>query len=112
MACESMIQPGQTAVERKAEVKKAMTQVDKLIAARKVQVVVGAQGAITFTGIPAAERKGMVDSCIYNKLSRTGSAATKLAIARAEQAAGVRVNRAVVNSGVHSHDGGATWSTH
>jgi hypothetical protein len=91
------------------EVKKRVTLVDKLIAARKVTMKVGPQGAVTFTGISESDRDGMTDACIYRMLTRTGSAATKMAIARAEQLAGRSINRSVVAAGVHSHDGGQTW---
>src|SRR5690348_10907346 len=113
MACDTMAQfAGQTLTQRKEEVRKAIRTIDVLIAQRKVQVTVGPQGAITFTGIPQADRAGITDACVYRLISRTGSAATRLAIARAEQLAGRAVDRRVVSAGVHSHDGGRTWSKH
>lgn len=109
MPCDTVVKQGQTLSQRVTEVKKRVTAVDKLIAARKVQVKVGPQGAVTFTGISASDRDGMTDACIYRTLSRTGSAATKMAMARAEQLAGRTIDRSVVAAGTHSHDGGATW---
>jgi hypothetical protein len=104
-----MRMPDQTLTQRVEEVKKAVTAVDKLIAARKVQVKVGPQGAITFIGISDDDRKRMTDACIYRTLRIRGSAATRMAIQRAEQIAGVQVDRKVVAAGTHSHDGGRTW---
>jgi hypothetical protein len=107
MPCDTVKKQGQTLSQRVTEVKKRVTLVDKLIAARKVTMKVGPQGAVTFTGISESDRDGMTDACIYRMLTRTGSAATKMLIARAEQ--GRSVNRSVVAAGVHSHDGGQTW---
>ena len=109
MPCETMRKRGQTAVQRKAEVKKRVTAIDKLIAKRKVGVKVGPQGAITFTGISEADRDSMTDICIYRQLMITGSSAAKMAIATAETLAGRRINQDAVKAGIHSHDGGATW---
>jgi hypothetical protein len=109
MPCGTELKQGQTLSQRVTEVKKRVTLVDKLIAARKVTMKVGPQGAVTFTGISESDRDGMTDACIYRMLTRTGSAATKMAIARAEQLAGRSINRSVVAAGVHSHDGGQTW---
>lgn len=113
MACDTMRNyQGQTLGQRKEVIRKRITVVDKMIAARKVTVKVGPQGAVTFTGIPEADRDGMTDACIYRMISRTGSAASKMALARAEQLAGRSVDRKAVTAGVHSHDGGRTWSSH
>jgi hypothetical protein len=109
MPCDTMRKPNQTLSQRVEEVKKRVTVVDKLIAARKVTVKVGPQGAITFTGIPDEDRDGMTDACIYRMLTRKGSAAARMAIQRAEAMAGRSVDRKVVAAGTHSHDGGASW---
>jgi hypothetical protein len=112
MACETMLAPRQTLAQRKEQVRKAAAIIDRLIAQRKAGVKVGPQGAVTFTGISDSDRADMTDACIYRTLSRSGSAATKIAIQRAEQLAGRTVNRAALAAGVHSHDGGNTWSAH
>lgn len=112
MACETMLAPRQTLAQRKEQIRKAANTIDKLIATRKAGVKVGPQGAVTFTGIPDADRSGMTDACVYRMLSRSGSAATKMAILRAEQLAGRSVSRGALTAGVHSHDGGQTWSSH
>jgi hypothetical protein len=101
--------PNQTMAERVTEVRKSVTVIDKLIAARRVAVKVGPQGAVTFVGIPDNDRARMTDACIYRMITRTGSAAAKMALARAEQLAGRSVNKSVVAQGIHSHDGGNSW---
>jgi hypothetical protein len=104
--------PNQTPAQRIAEVRQAVAKIDKMLASRKIKAKVGPQGAITFDGIPDADRARMTDACIYRLVSAKGSAATKMALARAEQLAGRSVDRKVIAAGVHSHDGGQTWSTH
>ncbi len=112
MVCDMTLAQGQTMAQRKEQLRKAVSTVDTLLANRRAQVKVGAQGAITFIGIPDDDRAGMTDACIYRIITRTGSTAAKLAIQRAEQLAGRTVDRRVVTQGVHSHDGGQSWSRH
>lgn len=109
MPCDSYLKPEQTPQQRAREILDGVKRVDTLIASRKVQVKVGPQGAITFVGLTDKERDGMTDVCIYRRLVRSGSAAARMAITRAEQMAGRTVDRKVVAQGIHSHDGGQTW---
>ena len=109
MPCDTMRRANQTVQERATEVRKAVAAIDKMVAAKKVQVKVGPQGAVTFIGIPDEDRAGVTDACAYRRIMATGSTAAKMAIARAEQLAGRAVDRKVVAQGIHSHDGGATW---
>lgn len=109
MPCDGSLSWGQTITQRKEEVRKAAAVIDRLVRAGQAQVKVGPQGAVTFTGISAADRARMTDGCIFRMLSRSGSAATKMAIARAEQLAGRSIDKKVVAQGLHSHDGGASW---
>lgn len=109
MPCDTMRKRNQSVAQRIAEVRKRVTVVDKMLAARKVTAKVGPQGAITFTGISAEDRDGMTDACIYRMIIRSGSASAKMAIMRAEQLAGRNVDRKQVTAGTHSHDGGNTW---
>ena len=113
MACDTMLKSRQTLAERKAEVKKAVTQLDKLIAAGKVVVRIGTdgigRGAVAFKGWADVERDGVSDACAFRELMVSGSAMAKLKIAQAQQMAGISVNRQTVAHGVHSHDGGNTW---
>lgn len=109
MVCETRLKNRQTLQERKEEVKKVVTQIDQAIAARKVRVKVGPQGAIAFEGITEAQRDGVTDACVYRRIMTTGSALARAEIARAEQMAGRTVDRKVLAGGAHSHDGGGTW---
>ena len=109
MPCDTVVKQGQTAAQRIAEVKENTKRIDKLLATKKIQVKVGPQGAVAFIGLSAAQRDGMTDACIFRMLTRTGSAQAKMAIMRAEQLAGRRIDPKTVAAGVHSHDGGSTW---
>jgi len=113
MVCDTRLRERQTLGERKEEVKKALTQLEKLIAAGKVSVRVGKEGigrgAVAFVGWADSERNGISDGCALRLLSISGSQLTKLKLAQAQQTAGVSINRQVIGQGVHSHDGGATW---
>ena len=112
MTCYLTLAPQQTPAQRKAQVARSISAIEKAIADRRVQIKVGRQGAITFSGISEDDRAGLADACIYNTLVRTGSRAAQLAIQQAERVAGRSVDRSVVAAGVHSHDGGRTWSQH
>lgn len=110
MPCDTMRStPQQTLAERMAEVRSASARIAALLAAQKIQVKIGPQGAITFIGISAADRAGMTDNCIYRRVMASGSHAARQAIVKAEQLSGRSVNKKMVATGVHSHDGGASW---
>jgi sugar (pentulose or hexulose) kinase len=109
MPCDTMRLPEQTMTQRMEEVRTAAQKIDAMLASRKIGVKVGPQGAVAFTGLSDADRRRMTDACIYRRIMQSGSAASKMAIARAEQMAGVRINKSTVAAGVHSHDGGASW---
>jgi hypothetical protein len=114
MACDTrLISPNQTLSQRKTQVKEIIAFTDELIRKNKVKIAVDKRtGAIAFTGMTDAERGGVSDACTYRVIMATGSALAKQAIARAEQLAGRGVSRQALAAGHHSHDGGATWSTH
>ena len=86
-----------------------VARLSNALASARVRAKVGPQGAIAFEGWSDAERADVTDACAYRRLMVTGSALAKAAIARAEQLAGRSVDRRVVASGVHSHDGGGSW---
>jgi 4-hydroxy-L-threonine phosphate dehydrogenase PdxA len=110
MVCDTRARVrGQTLTERKAEVKSAVDKLAALLAANKVTAKVGPQGAVTFTNWENPERSFVSDACAYRMLMATGSAAVKMALARAEALAGRPVNKQALAQGVHSHDGGTTW---
>lgn len=111
MACETRLKPRQTVQERKAEVKKAVANLDLALRMGNVKAVVGPQGAITFANWNNG-RDDVTDGCAYRELMVSGSALAKAKIALAEQIAGRTVNKQIVGQGVHSHDGGKTWGKH
>lgn len=112
MVCDTRLKNGQTISQRKAEVAKATTALEQAIAARRVRVVVGPQGAVAFTGWSDAERDGITDNCAYRRLLATGSALARAEIAKAEAMAGRKVNTQAIGQGIHSHDNGKTWHGH
>jgi hypothetical protein len=107
MPCYTQTLPNQTLTERKTEVRKAIDELAQLLARGVVKAKVGPQGAIAFEGWN--ERSRVTDACAYRQIMATGSMAAKLAVMKAEQLAGRKVDRKVVAQGVHSHDGGRTW---
>ena len=109
MPCFSKPRVNQTPEQRRTEVKKAVGDIDKLIAKRKIGIKVGPQGGIVFTGLTEAMRAGMTDVCIYNLLMQRGSESMKTAVRTAEMLAGRGVSQSALKAGIHSHDGGGSW---
>lgn len=113
MSCDTRPMKNQTLSERKTQVKEIIAFTDELIRKGKIKIVVDKKsGAIAFTGMTDSERANVSDACTYRIIMATGSVLAKQAIARAEQLAGRGVSRQALTQGHHSHDGGATWSTH
>lgn len=113
MACETFRStPQQTPQERADEIRRAVSGLDQALRMKMIKPVVGKQGGITFAGWTSTNRAGVTDACAYRRIMATGSALARAEIARAEQLAGRTVDRNVVNSGLHSHDGGKTWDKH
>lgn len=106
MACDTQpVTPRQTLSERKTQVKAVIEGLSKALAAGRVKVVVGPQGAVGFQGWTTEEKAFVSDACAYRLLMVSGSALAKAAISRAEQMAGRGVDRKVVAQGVHMHGG-------
>jgi hypothetical protein len=113
MACDTRPMKNQTLTERKTQVKQIIAFTDELIRKGKIKIVVDKKtGAIVFDGMTPQERGGVSDACTYRLIMATGTASAKMAIARAEQLAGRGVNKQALTQGIHSHDGGHSWSTH
>lgn len=112
MPCDRVrISPEQTLAARMKQVREAGAKIDKLLASAGAKAVVDKRtGAITFVGIPDSVRSKMTDACVYRAVMARGSHAAKQAILKAERMAGRVVDKKVVASGLHSHDGGATWA--
>lgn len=112
MPCDTRLKAKQTISERAQEVREAVTRLATAIAAGRVKVKIGPQGAIAFEGWDTNSRDGITDNCAYRRIMATGSAMAKMQIARAEQLAGRTVDKQVIGQGLHSHDDGATWHKH
>lgn len=110
MPCDGTIPQGMTAEDREAEVRAAVRRLEEALASGGVQVVVGANGAVAFRGWGAADRAGVSDVCAFRRLTQAGSWPLRIALARAEGAAGRHHDRDQIAAGTHSHDGGATWN--
>jgi hypothetical protein len=79
------------------------------LASGAVGVRLGPSGALTFTGWKSDL---LADSCAYRRLTQANDPNIRQAIVRAEALAGRKLNEQAVLAGVHSHDGGRTWSAH
>lgn len=111
MPCDTRLKPKQTIQERAKEVRDAVTRLAQGLAAGRIKVKVGPQGAVAFEGFDN-ERDGVTDACAYRRIMATGSALARMHIAKAEQLAGRSVSKQAVAQGAHSHDGGHTWHSH
>jgi len=112
MPCDTRLKPRQTISQRAAEVKNATERLAAALAAGRVKVKVGPQGAVAFEGWDETSRDGITDACAYRRIMATGSAMARLAVAKAEQLSGRSINKQVIGQGAHSHDGGHTWHDH
>jgi len=108
MVCEMENEQGQTEEERREEVDKALSDLSAEIEAGRVRIIIGPNGAVAFAGWEG--RKRLSDVCAFRRLSAEGCWPLQRAVAAAEMQSGRKVNLAAVGSGVHSHDGGRTWS--
>lgn len=96
---------------REASIEAALAALEADLERGVVSVVIDrASGAVAFDGWASGSRSGVSDVCAFRRLELSSSMALKLAIERAELQAGRAVNREAVASGLHSHDGGRTWS--
>jgi hypothetical protein len=114
MPCDTRLKVGpagitQSISSRAEEIRAAVAKLAQGLATGRVRAKIGPQGGIAFTGLTDEERDGATDNCLYRRILATGSATAKAAIARAEQLAGRTVDRRLVATGTHSHDGGQTW---
>lgn len=112
MVCDTQTLPGQTLSQRKDEVRRATEALSKGLAAGRIKVKLGPQGAVVFEGLSASERSRVSDGCLLRRVLVEGSALAKAKIAQAEQLAGRSINKQAVAQGVHSHDGGKSWHKH
>jgi hypothetical protein len=107
MACMNMLAPGQTLIERMAQVEEALARLRASLTSGRVRVAIGPRGEVSFSGWE--DRDGVNDACAYRALAVANSWELRQAVARAEAQSGRKVNAHAVASGAHSHDGGKTW---
>lgn len=112
MPCDTIRKKNETKEQRVQRVMTALRRLEVGLRSQVVKVVIGPQGAATFTGWTPEDREGVTDVCAFRALTKMRSAALANAIRQAEIAQGRRVDMAQVERGVHSHDGGRTWGTH
>lgn len=89
----------------------ALKVLERKLAAKEVTVVVTRQGTLSFQNWSEVDRGGLADSCAYRALSSANSPEFRRALAAAEARAGVKLDRRLINAGVHSHDGGKTFNS-
>lgn len=109
MPCDTRLKRGQTISQRKDEVRDVTNKIMSGILQSRIKITVSPQGAVAFGGISEEEKDGVTDACVYRRIMVSGPATVKAAIERAAMMQGRTINKAVVNAGVHSHDGGQTW---
>jgi hypothetical protein len=112
MACWETVRVEQTQAERDAEIAEALAELERKLLIGEIRIGISPEGAIVFEGWEQRERAGVSDVCAFERLSQQDSAALMTAVQTAEALYGRSVDREQIKQGVHSHDGGATWSTH
>lgn len=111
MACDTRLKPRQTISERAKEVREALERLTAAIMAGRVKIIIDRKTrAVAFQGWD--NNDGVTDGCAYRAILRNAPAKVRMAIAAAEQMAGVTIDKKAVAQGHHSHDGGATWHKH
>lgn len=86
----------------------ALERLQKALGAGTVTIVVGRTGGVAFKGW--TDREGVSDLCAYRVLANSHE--LRRALVRGEAMSGNRMDPRAVAAGLHSHDGGATWSRH
>ena len=102
-----MTEPNLTEIQKLAQ-RKALERLRAAIAIGTVTVVVGRNGSIAFRGW--RDNAGVSDLCAYRVIAN--SPEMRRALARAEVMSGNKMNPQAIAAGMHSHDGGSTWSKH
>lgn len=102
-------QAGLSAQQKQAQ-RDALDTLQRQLAAGIVRVTVGKNGAIALTGWAQDDRSGVSDLCAYRALANTPE--MRRALFKAEAMSGNKMDPRALASGLHSHDGGSTWSRH
>lgn len=106
MPCDT--QKSLTDIQREAHTR-ALARLQRALALGTVTVKIGPTGSIAFKGW--TDNAGLADLCAYRRLTASNSPELRQAVMRA-QVGGARLSAQAINSGLHSHDGGTTWSRH
>lgn len=112
MPCDRRLKPNQTIQQRAEEIRETVSRIQTGLANGSIKAIVGPQGGVAFQGLAESDRNGVTDNCAYRRILATGSATSKMALMKAEQLAGRKIDAMVVGQGAHSHDGGRTWHSH
>ena len=104
-----MTEPTLTAPQKLAQ-RDALSRLQSALAAGTVQAIIGRNGGIAFKGWLDADRKGVSDLCAYRALMHAPE--MRRAVFRAEAQSGAKLDPRTIAAGMHSHDGGSTWSKH
>ena len=112
MPCDSLVRQGETEQDQKKRIKASIESLEKKLQSKAVTVDIGPQGAIVFKDWSQTDRNGVTDICAYRMLTARVSWGLKQAVMAAEARTGRKVNQSAVLAGLHSHDGGKTWSKH
>jgi hypothetical protein len=99
--------PQQTLTERKKQIVETVEDLARKLARGQAKAIVGPQGAVAFEGW--SNRVGVTDSCAVRRIMATGGALARMAIQKAEMAAGRTIDKKALAHGWHSHDAGKTW---
>ena len=102
-----MTQPNLTEMQKYAQ-RGALARLRAALAVGTVTLVIGQNGALAFRGW--RDNAGVSDLCAYRAIAN--SPELRRALARAQVTSGNRINPQAIAAGVHSHDGGSTWSQH
>ena len=105
MPCDTRILREKNGAQRLQD---ALDRLKRALEAGTVKAVIGANGALAFKGLWRSD--GVSDLCAYRLLTAANSPELRRALARAEVTAGRKLDARAVASGLHSHDGGATWN--
>jgi hypothetical protein len=111
MPCDTRLRPNQTITQRKQEITEVIAKVVSALTAGRIKVKIGPTGGVAFEGLTDTDRANVTDACVYRRVMATGTVLAKMAIQRAETAAGRTVNKQSVALGHHTHDG-IHWHTH
>jgi hypothetical protein len=110
MPCESMRPVGMTEEQREAAIDASLRKLEEALTVGTVEIRISEEGAVVLVGWET--RDGVTDVCAVRRLEADGSWEWRQALASAEAMSGRTLNMNSVNSGIHSHDGGTTWSSH